>query len=96
MIADVGVVRKRSGFLVGLGCDFAPDRDELIRFREWQWPEQNGVDHAEDRAVRADAESESQNGDGGETGRLRQQSHGVSEISEHYSTPKSHFARIYS
>jgi len=35
---------------------------------------QNGVNHAEDRAIGADAESESQNGDGGEAGRFRQHS----------------------
>ena len=58
-------------FWVALAC-----HGELARQR----PKKHGVDYAKNGAVGADAESQCQNGDGGEAGRLHQHSQCVFQI----------------
>jgi hypothetical protein len=50
--------------------------------------QQDTIDHTEDRAVRADAESKGENGDEGEPRFFRQHPQRESEISDHIS-PRS-------
>ena len=75
----IDIIGKRNGNLrlvrVGLGDDHDP-----IRFRIGQRLEQDRVDHAENRGVRADPERERENGDEGEAGRLQQLPDGISDL----------------
>ena len=57
-----------------------PDHREAIRVWKWKRAQQNSVDHAEDRAVRADPERESEYGNEGEAGRLAELAKSVAEI----------------
>src|SRR5688572_17244471 len=61
----VAAVRGRARLFVRL-----PDRDETFRFLEPERVQEDGIDHAEDRCVRTDAEREGENGDEGESGRF--------------------------
>ena len=58
----------------------APDHDGAIRVAPRQRSQQDGVDDAEDRGVRADAERERQHGDGGERGIPRKRADAEPEI----------------
>ena len=64
------------------GIGFA-DLYQLIWFRVRQGLQQQGVDEAEDGGVGADAESEGEDGDSGEAGRLEKLAEGVAEVGEH-------------
>ena len=58
----------------------ARDVDQPIRLRIAERPQDDGVDHREDRGVRADAERERQDRDDREAGRPRQIPRGVANI----------------
>src|ERR1044072_3806905 len=64
----------------------APDIYELLRMRIGQGAQQHGIDHAEDRAVGANAERERRDRNDAEAGRLQQHAERVSEIT-HSATP---------
>ena len=57
------------------------DRDEPIGIRVRQRAEQHGVEDAEDRGVRADAERQRHERDGREAGRTPKQPRGVADVS---------------
>jgi hypothetical protein len=44
------------------------DDDQAGRVTKWKRTEQDGIDHAEDGGIRADAEGQGENGDEGESG----------------------------
>ncbi len=56
------------------------DEDELLGLLDRQHAQQNGIDEAEDGCVRADAQRERQDRDGGESRRGAQRAHGVAQI----------------
>ncbi len=53
---------------------------QLFRFRIWQRTQQHGIDDAEDRRVRADAQRQREDGNQGESGILQQHSRAVTKI----------------
>jgi hypothetical protein len=57
--------------------------NESFRVRKRQRPQKRAFDNGKDGGVRTDAESESQNGDRGEAGRLHQHSQSVFQVSQH-------------
>src|SRR2546427_72241 len=59
-----------------------PPRHEPPRISKRQRPEQHSIHHAEDRGIRADAESEREDGDGGEARILAQYAQAVAKIHE--------------
>ena len=69
-----------------MGC-VLPDRHELLGIFVRQRAQQNGVNDAEDRAVRANAECESENRNRGEGRIFRQHpqavTHILSKVSDH-------------
>jgi len=56
------------------------DANQLIRFREREWPKQNAVDDAEGRNVGADAERECDHRNEQEAGALEQDAERVSQV----------------
>ena len=46
----------------------APEHRQFVRLLKWQRPQEDGVDHAEDGAVRADPKGEGDDGDDAEAG----------------------------
>jgi hypothetical protein len=44
----------------------------LVRVRIWEWPEQNGIDHAENCGIRANAKRQRQDRNGAESWLLQQ------------------------
>jgi hypothetical protein len=61
---------------------FAPDHDRASGLGPWQRAQQHGVDHAENRRVRADAECERDDRHGRETGVAREQPRTKAQILE--------------
>ena len=55
----------------------SPSHDDLVRVLKRERSQQNGIDDTKDRAVRANPESEREDGDDGEPGRFDQHSQGV-------------------
>ena len=53
---------------------------ELVRFGEWKRIEEYTVDDGEEGGVGADAQSESEDGDGGEAGILEEHAHAVADV----------------
>src|SRR5262245_11066642 len=80
-LGAIGYVVRIRARLVRRGVGLSTvDVDELIRALDRQWPKENGVDDAEDRAVDADAEGKRQQRDDGERGRLAQTSRGIADV----------------
>ena len=67
---------------------------QLAGFGIGQRPEQDGIDHAEDGGVRADAQREREHGDRGEAGILQQQTEGVAKIVKHSKEGESEFRDV--
>src|SRR5438552_3290866 len=57
--------------------------------REWQRPQQHGIDHTKDGAVSSDPQRESKNGDDREGWRLQQHAERVFEVGNHKEAPNS-------
>ena len=62
---------------------FLPDHHETIRFLVGKWPQQHRVDGGEDSGVRADTESQGQNGDERRARLGEKQPNGVTKIEAH-------------
>src|SRR5207245_11002116 len=56
---------------------------ERVRLVKWQRAQQDRIDHAEDRGIRADAEGEGEHGDGRESGILAQHAQAEAQILDH-------------
>jgi hypothetical protein len=54
----------------------------VFRVSDWKLAPQEGVGHAEDRGVGADAQAQSQDRDGGHRRRLRQHAQAVAKVLE--------------
>src|ERR1700759_2230800 len=70
-------IRNRTGAEVGFAL---VEHDELFGMRISNWIEQDGVDDGEERGIRADAESEREDGYDGEAGAFAKCSNGEAEI----------------
>ena len=57
--------------------------NEPSRVRKWERLEQNAVHYAENGAVHANAERQTQHGDDGEAGVAGERAKGVTEVVEH-------------
>jgi hypothetical protein len=55
----------------------------MLRVADWQHFEQQRVQRAENRRIRADAESQRENGDSGTAGTPAQLPQGIAKIAEH-------------
>ena len=64
------------------------DTDELVGLRIGQGMQECGVNNAEDRSCRTNAEGDRQDGDGGESGRLAQHAQGVANVLREVVPPK--------
>jgi hypothetical protein len=58
------------------------DRVELMRAGIGQRADQHGVEHAEDRGRRADAERERQHGNRGKAGTAQESAHGILHVTK--------------
>ncbi len=68
-----------------------PESHDAIGVFVWQGPQQNGVDHAENRAIRADAQRQREHRHRGETGVLSQHSHAIPDVLPQ----RSHFSLLF-
>ncbi|PYQ99584.1 MAG: hypothetical protein DMF96_06480 [Acidobacteria bacterium] len=75
VLPRVGVGRRLGRIRI-----LAEELDEFARIPHRQRAEHQGVDQAENRSVRADAEGEREDGDGGEAGRAAHHAEGIAEI----------------
>ena len=85
LASPVGVV-PRSGPLIGgaAACPHVlPHSDQPIGVTVGQRPQQQGVDHGEDRGVGANPERQRQDGDDGEGRRFPQHPDGVADVLKH-------------
>jgi len=75
----IEIVERRNSVALTLGRLFQHAHDAVgVRVR--QGPEEHAVDKAEDRGVRADAQGQRQDRNGGESGAAAQRSEGVSQV----------------
>ena len=81
LIAEIGEV--------GVGVDIfreffrpgsTPNHNQALRIFEREGPKQHRIDHAEDGAVGANPESEGEDGNEGEAGRLDKLAEGVAKV----------------
>ena len=88
----IGEIKKRRR--VGIGKVHARSRviqiNQLIRVVIRQRLQKNAIDHAKDRAVRPDADSQREHAYGRETGIVSQATSGVSQSETHAETTFSH------
>ena len=86
LVAPVKIVSRRNNKLRNSRKTLlrrrVPHRHEPPRISKRQRPEQHSIHHAEDRGIRADAESEREDGDGGEARILAQYAQAVTKIHE--------------
>src|SRR5579859_4469256 len=75
-VEEIGVGDWRLAVSGGLSVE----RDELAWMRIRQWIEQHAIHDRKKGGVRADAQGQSENGDGGERGRFGEHSKGVTNI----------------
>ena len=83
LVAEIGVVRIRMDVAAhrpAVICISAPDHHDLIWVFEWKRAQKNGIDHAEDRAVGANAERKREDGDDGEDRRFDQHPESVFQV----------------
>ena len=94
----VEIARDREGFRASCDCPYFTDHaqvckhiwaavleaDERVRLRVGQRLEQHGVDDAEDRGVRADAEREREHGRERERGPAHQPPKRMAQIASHW------------
>jgi len=81
LFAEIAQVEKRKAIHVfGIFDVLLEDGEELVGAGIWQRFEKDGVNHAEDRGVGADAEREREDGDRGESGIFPQHAEGEAEI----------------
>jgi len=73
-------VRRVADVFSGAVAAFLPYPRKAVLGCIRERPQQDSVDQAEDSSVRADAESEGNDGNGGEAGRLAQHAEGESQI----------------
>ena len=79
LLAPIEKIGIGNGNVADLFVGFAHE-DELRGVFERQRAEEDGVDDAEDGGIGADAESESEDGDGGEAGGFRERADGVFQV----------------
>ena len=70
-----GTVAIDAGFRIGIEYGHEP-----VGVGKWQRAEQDGVDHGEDRQIGAETDGECEKSGGRESGRLSQQSGGVTQL----------------
>jgi hypothetical protein len=56
------------------------ERVELVGIREWKRVQQDAIDHGKKSGVRADAQGESEDGDGCEAGIFQEYTHTIANI----------------
>ena len=77
-LIDVSV--RRSALTKSLCRNLGPEHRQLLGRLIRKRPQEHGVEHAEDRGVRANAEREREHGDGSKAGILSQRPKGVSKV----------------
>src|SRR5262245_43546635 len=87
LFPDLDKFRPRQWPLHATLCKPYAERHHPFRLRVWQRTQQNGVDDAEDRRVRADAECECENGDESEYSVFSEHSHAITQVLNHLVLP---------
>ena len=78
---QIAVVRRRERPVADVPRpELAPDVHQAVSVRIWERPQEHGVDDAEDRRARADAERDCRGGDGCEAGVLPETPARVQEV----------------
>src|SRR5258706_9003893 len=81
LISPIGKVRVRScAALRSSRAVSLPNDHQLVRIRERQRLEKDGVNDTEDGSVRADAQSERNRSDDAEAGRLEQKAYSIADV----------------
>ena len=83
LVAEVLVVEMRERQVARVALVEHEDRHQPVRLGHGHRLQQDDVDHAEDRGVRADAEREGERRDDGEGRALRQHAKAVAQVLEH-------------
>ena len=82
-VAEIGDVRERQAEIGKIEeCAASGNVDEFVGMREWERAKENGIDDGEDGGVGADAESESEDSDGGESRGFSEEAQGETRVVE--------------
>src|SRR6185295_6428887 len=80
LTAVIKKVGRRNAGAATAVANVAEDPDKLIRITKWQRPDHDRIDETEDRSVCADAESECDQRDHGESRPLQQSSDAIADV----------------
>src|SRR5262245_6041142 len=87
LFLDLDKFRRRQRPIPALICPAYAEHHHAFRLRIGQRTQQYGVDDAEDRRVRADAECERENGDESEHSIFSEHPHAVTQVLNHLILP---------